>query len=111
MATEVEDLFNELGFKHLGCSLKEKEKALTNRSWIRKVNSFLSQVKSEKGIALHIKAHSFKIGFINSILQKSEISKAAAFVGHAALETIKRYLRYVTSCYEIRQFVADALWF
>ncbi len=108
---EVEYIFKELGFSFLGCSLKDKENSMNKRSWIRKVNAFLFQVKRDKGLALQLKSHSFRIGFINSILQKSDISKAAALVGHASLDTTKRYLRYVNSSSESRQFVDDALGF
>lgn len=106
---EIDYLFKTLKFKYLGCSLKNREEAMNNRSWIRKVNSFLREVKASLGLHLQIKSHSFRIGFVNNVLRRSDVSKAAALVGHKSLETTKRYLRYQNNTEEARNFLDEAL--
>jgi hypothetical protein len=54
------------------------------------MNTFLSTVKSERNIYSALKYHSFRIGFVNSIIQKSDIAKAAQLVEHKSLDTTKR---------------------
>lgn len=106
---EIDYLFNKLHFKYLGSTLKNKNEAMHGRSWIRKVNLFLKKVKKEKGLHLEIKSHSFRIGFVNSVILRSDIAKAAALVGHKSLDTTKRYLRYQNNTKESRYFLDQAL--
>lgn len=89
---EIKYLFETLNFASLGCSLKNPQQTMTKEAWIRKVKKFLAAMKKEQGITLNLTSHSFRIGFINSILKKNDVTQAASVVGHKSLETTKRYL-------------------
>lgn len=75
------------------------------------MNHFLKEVKELRGLHLQLKSHSFRIGFVNSMSRRNDISKPAALVGHKSLETTKRYLRYQHDTQESRAFLNDVLGF
>lgn len=106
---DVEFLFNECGFKVLGATLKNTEKSMDPRSWIRKTNQFLRTVKKELGLDLILKSHSFRVGFISNMLTKTDIVQTARIIGHKGINTTARYTRYASNNVQTRALIDDAL--
>lgn len=103
---DLDYIFNKLGFKFLGSTLRDKNKPMTANSWIRAVNKILSELSQQYGITLVLKSHSFRVGFVTRHLKVTDIRRTADFIGHRSLNTTRAYNRYLLDTQE-NKLIAD----
>lgn len=99
---DIDFIFIKNKFKYLGATLQHPEKPMHSTAWTRSINKNLKRLASDCGIALTLKSHSFRVGFVTRHLKVTDIEKTANLIGHKSLNTTKRYNRYTLNTEENR---------